>query len=107
MLTTCLYLEEAAHECVSEDALVHLKSYKYSSVDKSFISNYILKHYVCRTTFKPLGIFTEKNIVECICGITAIMACAKYGHFIGIFLHSFKCYMFGDIHAGFGGTSMF
>lgn len=38
--------EEAAHECVSEEALVHLKSYKYSSVDKSLISNYILKHYV-------------------------------------------------------------
>ncbi|KAH8679827.1 sn-1,2-diacylglycerol cholinephosphotransferase-like protein [Tricladium varicosporioides] len=37
--------KEAAHECVSEDALVHLKSYKYSSVDKSLISNYILKHY--------------------------------------------------------------
>jgi len=36
----------AAHECVSEDALVHLKSYKYSSVDKSLISTYILKHYV-------------------------------------------------------------
>lgn len=38
--------EEAAHECVSEEALAHLKSYKYSSVDKSLISNYILKHYV-------------------------------------------------------------
>ncbi|CAO1598227.1 hypothetical protein XANCAGTX0491_001997 [Xanthoria calcicola] len=36
---------EAAHECVCEDALVHLKSYKYSSVDKSLISRYILKHY--------------------------------------------------------------
>jgi len=35
----------AAHECVSEDALVHLKSYKYSSVDKSLISHYILRHY--------------------------------------------------------------
>ncbi|KAL8936141.1 MAG: hypothetical protein Q9216_005089 [Gyalolechia sp. 2 TL-2023] len=35
----------AAHECVSEDALVHLKSYKYSSVDKSLLSKYILKHY--------------------------------------------------------------
>ncbi|KZF26123.1 sn-1,2-diacylglycerol cholinephosphotransferas-like protein [Xylona heveae TC161] len=34
-----------AHECLSEDALVHLKSYKYSSVDKSYISRYILKHY--------------------------------------------------------------
>ena len=37
---------EAAHECVSEEALSHLKTYKYSSVDKSLISNYILKHYV-------------------------------------------------------------
>lgn len=42
----CHCVGEAAHECVSEEALVHLKSYKYSSVDKSFISNYILKHYV-------------------------------------------------------------
>jgi ethanolaminephosphotransferase len=37
--------ETARHECVSEDALQHLKTYKYSSVDKSFISRYILKHY--------------------------------------------------------------
>lgn len=36
----------AKHECVSEDALQHLKTYKYSSVDKSYISRYILKHYV-------------------------------------------------------------
>ncbi|CAD6587178.1 MAG: hypothetical protein ASARMPRED_003016 [Alectoria sarmentosa] len=36
---------EAAAECVSEEALVHLKSYKYSSVDKSLISHYILRHY--------------------------------------------------------------
>jgi hypothetical protein len=40
-------LGSAAAECVSDEALVHLKSYKYSSVDKSLISNYILKHYVC------------------------------------------------------------
>ena len=39
-------LEVAAHECISDDALIHLRSYKYSSVDESFISNYILKHYV-------------------------------------------------------------
>ncbi|TQS35415.1 hypothetical protein Golomagni_04166 [Golovinomyces magnicellulatus] len=37
--------KEAAYECVSEEALIHLKSYKYSSVDKSLISRYILKHY--------------------------------------------------------------
>ncbi|KAJ5059394.1 ethanolaminephosphotransferase 1 [Bipolaris maydis] len=37
--------ETKKHECVSEDALQHLRTYKYSSVDKSFISRYILKHY--------------------------------------------------------------
>lgn len=31
---------------LSEEALIHLKSYKYSSVDKSWISHYILRHYV-------------------------------------------------------------
>ena len=36
----------AAHECVSEDALIHLKSYKYSSVDRSLLSYYILNPYV-------------------------------------------------------------
>ncbi|KAF2808590.1 ethanolaminephosphotransferase 1 [Mytilinidion resinicola] len=37
--------KKAAHECVSDEALAHLKTYKYSSVDKSLISRYILKHY--------------------------------------------------------------
>ena len=37
---------KAGVECISEDALLHLKSYKYSSVDKSPVSRYILKHYV-------------------------------------------------------------
>ncbi|KAJ5328852.1 hypothetical protein N7452_009242 [Penicillium brevicompactum] len=32
-------------DSLSDDALLPLKSYKYSSVDKSFISNYILRHY--------------------------------------------------------------
>ena len=46
--------ETAKHECVSEDALQHLKTYKYSSVDKSFISRYILKHYVRTRPDAPL-----------------------------------------------------
>lgn len=33
-------------DSLSDDALLPLRSYKYSSVDKSFISRYILKHYV-------------------------------------------------------------
>ncbi|KAJ2995202.1 hypothetical protein NUW58_g1349 [Xylaria curta] len=37
--------KKAAAECVSEDALIHLRSYKYSAVDKSPVSNYILRPY--------------------------------------------------------------
>ncbi|RWA12594.1 hypothetical protein EKO27_g2524 [Xylaria grammica] len=36
---------KAAAECVSDDALMHLRSYKYSAVDKSPVSNYILRPY--------------------------------------------------------------
>lgn len=39
---------KAQRECVSDDALKHFRTYKYSSVDKSPISQHILKHYVCR-----------------------------------------------------------
>ncbi|KAI2472562.1 CDP-alcohol phosphatidyltransferase [Annulohypoxylon bovei var. microspora] len=35
----------AVAECISDDALIHLKSYKYSAVDKSPVSNYILRPY--------------------------------------------------------------
>lgn len=44
-LLTQVYLTET-QDSLSDDALLPLKSYKYSSVDKSFISNYILRHYV-------------------------------------------------------------
>ncbi|KAK4449321.1 Cholinephosphotransferase 1 [Podospora aff. communis PSN243] len=37
--------KQAAAECVSDDALMHLKTYKYSAVDKSPISHYILRPY--------------------------------------------------------------
>ena len=36
----------ASNDCLSDSALVHLKSYKYSSVDKSLITHYLLRHYV-------------------------------------------------------------
>ncbi|KAI9713762.1 MAG: hypothetical protein M1828_001356 [Chrysothrix sp. TS-e1954] len=38
-------MASAAQECISDEALEHLKSYKYSSVDKSYLSRYVLKHY--------------------------------------------------------------
>jgi hypothetical protein len=37
---------KAQRECVSDDALKHFRTYKYSSVDKSPISQHILRHYV-------------------------------------------------------------
>jgi hypothetical protein len=39
-------LEKGTVDCTSEDALIHLKSYKYSSVDKSPISKYVLGPWV-------------------------------------------------------------
>jgi len=44
-----LSAETAVAECISDDALIHLKSYKYSAVDLSPVSKYILKPYVCAT----------------------------------------------------------
>ncbi|KAI2630358.1 CDP-alcohol phosphatidyltransferase [Hypomontagnella submonticulosa] len=37
--------KKAVAECISDDALIHLKSYQYSSVDKSPVSYYILRPY--------------------------------------------------------------
>ena len=54
-LTESLPLGAAVHECVSEEALIHLKSYKYSSVDKSLISKYILQYYVRRSNPPPIN----------------------------------------------------
>lgn len=36
---------QATQDSLSDEALLPLKSYKYSSVDKSYISRFILKHY--------------------------------------------------------------
>ncbi|KXJ91400.1 CDP-alcohol phosphatidyltransferase [Microdochium bolleyi] len=35
----------AAAECISDDALIHLRSYQYKAVDKSPVSHYILRPY--------------------------------------------------------------
>jgi len=55
----------AAHECVSEESLVHLKSYKYSSVDRSLISYYILRHY-WNGAVKLLPLWLAPNMVTLI-----------------------------------------
>jgi len=46
-MATMIDPDRAAAECVSDEALIHLKSYKYSAVDKSPVSNHILRPYVC------------------------------------------------------------
>lgn len=90
---------------MSEEALVHLKSYKYSSVDKSFISNYILKHYVCAPGNNGLGASVNRGIVEWVRGTTTIMAGAEYGHSTGLLLHLDECHLPGDMDARSGRAS--
>lgn len=60
---------------LSRDALQNLKFYKYSSVDRSPISNYILRHYVWISS--TLGSHTHQAIVERLCEIIAIMVGTK------------------------------
>ncbi|TLS23011.1 uncharacterized protein PpBr36_05630 [Pyricularia pennisetigena] len=55
----------AAAECISDDALIHLKSYKYSSVDKSPISKYILQPY-WNAAVKLLPMWLAPNMVTLI-----------------------------------------
>lgn len=79
----------ATQDTLSDNVLVHLKSYKYSSVDKSLISRYILKHYVL---FNPrphsMAVVIADEVVdtqvECIRGAIAIMARSKHGHPAGL-----------------------
>ncbi|KAF7716518.1 Choline/ethanolamine phosphotransferase family protein [Penicillium ucsense] len=44
-METIWRMVQETQDSLSDDALMPLKSYKYSSVDKSFISNHILRHY--------------------------------------------------------------
>lgn len=44
--------------------------------------------------------------MECVCGASAIMACTKHGHSVGILLHPVECDLPCDLDARFGGTSM-
>ncbi|KEZ42317.1 hypothetical protein SAPIO_CDS5479 [Scedosporium apiospermum] len=53
---------EAIAECISDEALVHLKTYKYSSVDKSPISYYILGPY-WNAFVKLLPLWLAPNMV--------------------------------------------
>ncbi|KAK4940593.1 hypothetical protein LTR10_019352 [Elasticomyces elasticus] len=47
---------------LSDQAMAHLKSYKYSSVDKSLISNHILRHY-WNASVKLLPMWLAPNMV--------------------------------------------
>lgn len=56
---------KAAHECISEDALAHLAAYKYSSVDNSLLSYYILGPY-WNWVVKILPLWLAPNMVTLI-----------------------------------------
>lgn len=97
----------ATQDSLSDNVLVHLKSYKYSSVDKSLISRYILKHYVPFNP-PPVPYFVAVVIadevidtqVECIRGATAIMAGSKHGHPTGLCFCRRECGVYRTLHAG-------
>lgn len=93
-----VFVGNVAHECVSEDALVHLKTYKYSSVDKSLISRYILRHYVCEDP-SPLFKQLTDRAVGGLRRTPAAMARTKHGHPLGVLLHISECWPSGDIHS--------
>ncbi|EFE41097.1 hypothetical protein TRV_04173 [Trichophyton verrucosum HKI 0517] len=44
-------------DSLTDETLAPLKNYKYSSVDKSYISRYILKHYVLSLSFALVNTF--------------------------------------------------
>lgn len=84
-----------------------LKSYKYQSVDKSFISRYVLKHYVLRLweilpAHDPILILL--CLVECIRRAAAALVSAQHGHSSGILLHYRKRDPYRSIYAGSRGA---
>jgi hypothetical protein len=96
--------ETAKHECVSEDALQHLKTYKYSSVDKSYISRYILKHYVRFLRTHTTAISLTVIIVEWLRGASTALDRAESRHIIRLLLHTGKCRVARTIRTGSGRT---
>ena len=82
---------KAQRECVSDDALKHFRTYKYSSVDKSTISQHVLRHYVrppCKSTmYKSGSILTKVHLVEFLRRVPPIMAGTKHGDSSWILLH--------------------
>ncbi|KAG7149365.1 putative CDP-alcohol phosphatidyltransferase class-I family like protein [Verticillium longisporum] len=64
--------KQAIAECISDDALIHLKSYKYSAVDKSPISKYVLRPY-WEASVKLLPLWLAPNMVTLI-GFAFILA---------------------------------
>ncbi|KAK3942113.1 CDP-alcohol phosphatidyltransferase [Diplogelasinospora grovesii] len=64
--------KQAIAECISDDALIHLKSYQYSAVDKSPISHYILRPY-WNAFVKLLPLWLAPNMVTLI-GFIFILA---------------------------------
>ena len=49
----------AGQECTSEEALAQLAAYKYSSVDNSLLTHYVLRHYVSLMEIMRLDVNAE------------------------------------------------
>lgn len=90
-------------DSLSDDALMPLKSYKYQSVDKSFISRYVLKHYVLRLWKSLLArnpMLIPRCLVECIRRAVAALVGTQHGDSSGVLLHYWECDFYRNIYAG-------
>lgn len=73
---------------LSEEGLKCLKAYRYSSVDKSLISHYLLRHYVLLLRTLCSGKFTNSSPVECIRRGLTPMAGTEHGDAPWLLLHT-------------------
>ena len=96
--------DTAAHDCVSDEALSHLKSYKYSSVDRSLLSYYLLNPYVCGTE-RCTRTSADIVKVEYLRTAPTDMARTEHGDPTRVLLHFGKCHIARSHHARSGGAS--
>ena len=93
----------AIQDSLSDDALAPLKSYKYQSVDKSFISRYVLKHYVRNSIpYTILAVRLPSNnglctLVECVRRTLTDVDSSEHGNPIGVHVHCRKCDAHRDV----------
>lgn len=81
---------------LSPEGLQNLRYYKYSSIDKSPLSNYVLKHYVSQGTLH--GRQRLMAAVEWFRQAATALVGSKFGHVAGVLLHPDQRCTGGRLH---------